>query len=184
MHIFPMTEYLDNLLGATALSLTDLMEADAERILGLGGQAAGALVLLALRPRMNIKRLGERLRLTHPGAVRLAERLEQAGWVARESGEDRRTVRLSLTREGEAQVERLREARAARLASLTAPLSAAERAALEPILTTLLKRLTVDLVSAYANCRLCDTPLCERVGCPVDAQARSLPEAQVSPPSP
>lgn len=177
-----MTTYLDNLLGAVGLALADRIEAEAEAVAG-GERAAGALVLLALRPRMTIKRLAERLRLTHPGAVRLVDRLEGGGLVRREVGEDRRSVRLSLTNKGEAAVEGVRRARATTLAAVTGVLSAQDRAVLEPILERLAHALTTDLVSAYANCRLCDTPICEARGCPVEAEARAKfgPPAAVQP---
>lgn len=171
-----MTGYLENLLGAVGLSLSDALLAEAEEGLGLGGEAAGALVMLSFRPGMSIKRLAERLRLSHPGAVRLAERLAAEGWVARTEGEDRRVVRLALTKSGEAQVRRLRDARAKRLAGLTAGLTQTERRALQPILEKLVMRLTTDRVTPYANCRLCDAPACEARGCPVEKKARAILE--------
>ena len=170
-----MADFLSNLLGAVSLSVTDLMEEATQETLGVGGQAAGALVLLALRPRMNIKRLAERLRLSHPGTVRLTDKLVLCGWVERKTdADDRRTVRLSLTAAGLEQIDRVRQARGQHLAKLLDGFSASERAALEPLLVVLMKRLTVDAISAYANCRLCDTPACQAAGCPVDAKVRSL----------
>lgn len=54
----------------------------------------------------NISRLAERLCLRHHTAVGLAQRLESAGLIARRpSEEDRRSVLLSLTAEGEAKLE-------------------------------------------------------------------------------
>lgn len=164
-----MTAYLENLLGALALSVTDVMSEAAEP----GGQLAEALVLVALRPGLSIKRLAERLRLSHPGAVRLVDRLEAAGWAARSPAADRRAVCLTLTEAGLRELERLRNVRASRLAWVAEVLSPDERQALAPIVEKLLRRLTTDLIAAYANCRLCDTPACEARGCPVEAEARA-----------
>jgi MarR family transcriptional repressor of emrRAB len=165
-----MTAYLDNLVGALGLSITDIVAGAVARS---GGQLAEALVLTALRPGLSIKRLAERLRLSHPGAVRLVDRLVEARWAERQEGADRRAVRLVLTAAGQAEVERLRQARSERLADVLGVLTSAERAALEPIAEKLIRALTTDLVAAYANCRLCDTPACEARGCPVEDEARA-----------
>ena len=45
--------------------------------------------------------LAARLRITHPGAVQLSERLERAGLVERIPGADGRTRLLALTPKGE-----------------------------------------------------------------------------------
>ena len=168
-----MITYLDNLLGAVSLAIVDGMDEAAHDAFELGGQAAGALVLIDMSPGVAIKHLAERLRLSHPGAVRLTERLVDGGWVRRESGDDRRSVRLALTKAGANKLEHLRRARGKRLAALTAALTDTERDALEPMLARLLVTLTPDLVSAYANCRLCDTRICQAHGCPLDDGARS-----------
>lgn len=164
--------YLANLLGAVSLAVTDTIADDAEATVESGGQAAGALVLLGLRPRTSIKRLAERLRLTHAGAVRLVARLEQRGWVVRHEDQDGRVVRLSLSPAGQARLDMLRARRIASLEGLIAPLDEGERAALQTALEKLAAGLTRDPVAAYANCRLCDTALCEAHGCPIEAAAR------------
>jgi MarR family transcriptional regulator, negative regulator of the multidrug operon emrRAB len=163
--------YLANLLGAVSLALVDGIEADAHHSVGHGGQTAGALVLLDLRPRMSIKRLAERLRMTHPGAVRLVDRLAADGLVARRT--EGRVVRLELTERGRSVVDEMRRTRMARLDDVVSQLSTREQRALEPVLERLARVLTSDVVSAYANCRLCDVPTCEARGCPVEAEARA-----------
>lgn len=175
-----MSSYLANILGALSLSVTDAVDAAVLGPARQGGQLVAALVLVALRPGMSIKQLAERLRLSHPGAVRLVDRLVEEGWVGRTPGSDRRSVRLNLTDAGQAEVDRLRKVRGERLAMLIGGLTLDERRVLEPIVEKLLRALTVDVVAAYANCRLCDTPVCEAHGCPVEAEAR----ARFSPPMP
>ena len=171
MHTSGVAAYLTNLLGAVSLAVVDGIEADTNRSVGHGGQSAGALVLLDLRPRMSIKRLAERLRLTHPGAVRLVDRLAADGLVTRHT--EGRVVRLELTVAGRTTVAELRRARMARLGGVVSQLSTREQSALEPLLERLARALTTDLVSAYANCRLCDTPTCGASGCPIEAEARA-----------
>ena len=164
-----MTAYLANLLGAASLGISDRVAEAAEASTGLGGETAPALVLIGMTPRVTIKLLAERLRLSHAGAVRLVDRLEKAGLVRRESSEDKREVRLAMTRKGHAAHERLRRARQDTIKTIVSTLSAAQRAALEPILTSLVANLATDRVSAWSNCRLCDAQTCAARGCPVAA---------------
>lgn len=166
-----MTQFLDNLLGAASLAIVDQIEAAANDVLGVGGQAAGALVLIDLRPGMPIGRLAERLRLSHPGAVRLVDRLVGLGWARKEVGDDRRSARLFLTEDGLGKLSGLRDRRADRLRHLTSSLTANEQSVLRLALTKVIQRATEDVVSAFANCRLCDTAACRSVGCPIDALA-------------
>jgi MarR family transcriptional repressor of emrRAB len=175
-----MSDYLDNLLGALSLTVTDRLWDEVQTVVDSQGQVPAALILLGLRPGMPIKKLAERLRLSHAGAVRLADGLVRADLVTRHAGEDRRTVRLHLTRLGTAKLKKLRNARGARLREITSGLTESQRDALRPILQALLEHLTRDGIDAYANCRLCDTPICEAEGCPVEVRARTLAEKQMS----
>ena len=164
-----MSAYLANLLGAASLGVGDRIGEIAETSIGLGGEAASALVLIGMSPRVTIKLLAERLRLSHPGTVRLVDRLETAGLVRRESSKDKREVRLAMTRKGQALHERLRRARQDALEDVLAALSAHEKAALEPVLAKLVAALATDQVEAWNNCRLCDAQTCTTKGCPVAA---------------
>jgi DNA-binding MarR family transcriptional regulator len=164
-----MSAYLANLLGAMAVGVGDRVSDTAKTSTGLGGEAASALVLIGMSPRVSIKLLAERLHLSHPGTVRLADRLEAAGLVRRESSEDKREVRLAMTRKGQALHERLRRSRQEALGDIVSSLSAQEKAALEPILGKLVAALATDRAEAWNNCRLCDARTCAAKGCPVAA---------------
>lgn len=97
-----------------------------------------------------LRRHGEPFRLTPTALSRATmlttgamtnrlDRLESAGFVAREPDpNDRRGVLVALTPEGRELVDRALEARFAVAEEAVAGLSAAERAALEPILASLL----------------------------------------------
>ena len=71
------------------------------------------LALLAIkgfpeRDQINVKELAERLQIKHHSAVGLVDRMEKSGLVARRPGSgDRRTVHITLTPAGEAQLQRL-----------------------------------------------------------------------------
>jgi DNA-binding MarR family transcriptional regulator len=77
---------------------------------GLTPQQHQALLVIRGTPgsMTNVGRLAERLRVKHNTAVELAQRLEAAGLVSRQSSEDdKRAVLLSLTNLGSTKLETL-----------------------------------------------------------------------------
>ena len=157
-----------NLLGALALALTDAMTAGVQKLAPEPGAAAAAIVLLRHDPGMPIERLRRALGLSHPGTVRLVDRLEQAGALERrESPHDGRAVALHLTPEGEQIVPALLATRRQALGDALAILTQDERATLGDLLEKTLRGLVRDVDHAYAVCRLCDDASCEP--CPVEA---------------
>lgn len=164
-----------NLLGALALSLADRVRLATEDASDLAGGEPAALVTLAQHPDQPIEVLRRTLGLTHSGAVRLVDRLEEAGLLVRGSAGRGRTLALELTAAGQAVSARVIGERRAALEQVLAPLSATERAALDPLLGKLLGGLTADRQDARRICRLCDERLCERQApCPVDVAATSV----------
>jgi MarR family transcriptional repressor of emrRAB len=161
----------ENLLGAVALAVTDRLRdavtAEGER----GLSASAALVHLRLRPGQSIDFLARVLRVTHPGAVRLVDRLEHDGLVERRAGADARSRALVLTDEGRQAAAAVLARRSDVLGELLAPLTAAERRQLEPLFEKLLVAVTGDRWSARHICRLCDFPACDSPACPVDRAA-------------
>jgi DNA-binding MarR family transcriptional regulator len=157
-----------NLLGALALALTDSLQAACQKQAPEPGAAAAAIVLLRHDPGMPIERLRRSLGLSHPGAVRLVDRLEKAGVVERrESPGDRRAVAVYLTLEGEHCVPAVLGMRRQAVDEVLTILRPDERAILGDLLEKMLRGLVRDLDHAYAVCRLCDNIACEN--CPVEA---------------
>ena len=164
-----------NLLGALSLSIAD-RTADAV------GQAAGqsesaAIALSALyhfldQPSMDMLR--RVLGLTPSGTVRLVDRLEQAGHVARRPGRDGRSVSLALTASGRRAAARVTAARGEVLGGALADLSPAERDAFERTLARVLPGLIRGPGAVRWMCRLCDMKACGRDEgrCPVAQAAR------------
>jgi len=106
---------LINLVGALALGLADRLRWAALDEIGQGGETAAALVVIGHSPGLSIDQLGRVLRLSHPGAVRLVDRLTRAALAKRgAASHDRRVVTLYLTAAGRAQrraiLKRRREA--------------------------------------------------------------------------
>ncbi len=82
--------------------------------------------------------LAQRLDVVPRAVTTLVDALEANGLVRREADPaSRRVVRVALTEEGTATLQRLREARRSAAEELLAPLAAAQRAKLGELLTTL-----------------------------------------------
>jgi MarR family transcriptional regulator, negative regulator of the multidrug operon emrRAB len=157
----------ENIVGALALALADTLLDGAAGEAPEPGHAAAAIALLRHEPGMPIERLRRALSLSHPGAVRLADRLAASGLVERRpAAHDRRSVALHLTPEGEHSCTRILATRHDRLARALAVLSPGERATLARLTEKLLASFVEDERQAYAVCRLCDTAAC--ADCPVE----------------
>jgi DNA-binding MarR family transcriptional regulator len=157
-----------NIVGAFALAAADALLHEAEGKAPEPGPAAAALSLLAHEPGMSIDRLRRALGLSHPGAVRLVDRLEKEGTVIRGSSErDRRAVALYLTDAGRKTCAKIRKARLGSLARMLDSLDANERATLALLTEKMLRGLVESVDHAYSVCRLCDEVAC--ADCPVDA---------------
>jgi MarR family transcriptional repressor of emrRAB len=162
-----------NLLGAAALLVEDAVLGRVEKELPRTASAPAALVTLAHEPGLTIDGLRTVLGLTHSGAVRLVDRLEEDGLVRRSRAG--RTVGLSLTPGGRRALARIERARLAAAQDLLAPLSAKEREQLERFVGRILAARTHGAADLNRICRLCSFEACESGGrtCPVADAARS-----------
>jgi DNA-binding MarR family transcriptional regulator len=152
-----------NVLGALAQAIADRTASAIAAAAGQNVSSAAALSALhQFLDRPTVDRLRDVLGLTHSGAVRLVDRLTEAGLVTRRPGDDKRSRSVALTAEGRAVAERVAAARAAVLEELLVDLSPAER----DTLGGLLDRLMAGVVRAKDGgawiCRLCDLVACER----------------------
>ncbi len=163
-----------NLLGALALSLTDRT---VEAIAAAGGRSgAGAAALSALHHFLDgpsIDRLRQVLGLTSSGTVRLVDRLEQDGYVRRESGADGRATLVRLTPAGERAARAVTDARTRVLADALAALSPGDRGRLADLISPVLAGLVRGPGATRWLCRLCDLGACGRAEgrCPVANEA-------------
>src|SRR5205814_8184833 len=139
------------------------MSAAAAQAAGQSPSAAAALSALhQFLDRPTIDRLRQVLGLTPSGAVRLVDRLADAGLVARGPGEDGRSRSVSLTARGRRVAARVAAARRAALDEALVGLSAAER----DTLGGLLDRMMANVVAAKEGggwiCRLSGLTACPR----------------------
>ena len=173
-----------NLLGAISLAVAERSD-DAVRLAAAhGGTAPAALAALAtFLDGSSLDVMRRPLGLSHSAAVRLADRLADAGLVRREPGADARSVSIRLTAEGALLAERIRGAREAALEAVLAPLSATERAQLTLLNEKLLAGITGGRTDARHICRLCDADACghELGRCPVTRAADHAEALQSGP---
>jgi MarR family transcriptional repressor of emrRAB len=136
----------ENLLATCAVALAERVRDAAEAATGLGAGAPAAVVALSgFLDGQSVNSLALVLGMSHPGTVRLVDRLEQEGLVERRrDARDGREVRLVATTAGRAAAERV------------------------PHLERLLAAMTPDRSAARHTCRLCDIDACGHPDtCPV-----------------
>jgi DNA-binding MarR family transcriptional regulator len=171
----PGLDQAANLLGALSLMIADQMADAMGEAGGRPESAAAALsALLHFLDQPSVDLLRQVLGLTSSGTVRLIDKMEQSGQVARGPGSDRRSTTVSLTPAGHAAAQRVGTARTEVLQGALAVLSVEERAALAAIVGKMLVGLMREPGAVRWMCRLCDTGVCRGAedGCPVGNAAR------------
>lgn len=159
---------LGNLVTAFSTGVSDRVRTAMGGRSALGGEALGALIVVGSAAGLSIDRLGKILRLSHPGTVRLVDRLVEAGFAERRAAaSDRRALAIHLTEAGQAERAALLAIRRAALDPLLGRLDAAQRAVLETLLEKMLLALPTDSTSAMTVCRFCQHERC--AACPMDS---------------
>ena len=163
---------IENVVGALALALADDIRRAADARAPEPGQAAAAINLVCIVPKIGIERLRRALGLSHPGTVRLVDRLVEDGMVVREiAPHDRRAVALSLTKLGENTARAIVEERQSGLTWALAALTPEELVNLGALAGKLLRHLVEGEDDAFAICRLCNHDFCD--DCPVDVELKA-----------
>lgn len=163
-----------NLLGALALRMTDLMHAITKDDQGLGGETAAALVTLGAEPGISINALRQILHLSHPGTVRLIDRLEARGMVERRTGIDGRTRTLFLTKAGRQGRKTILKKRRNQLRFAIDALSDQEQKQLTGIMEKILQKAVSNTMDTYSICRFCEAEVCPMNRCPVELEYNRL----------
>ena len=167
-----MHDRTGNLLGATALAVTDLVLANAARTAGVSSSAAAALVVLSASPGLSVTELGRRVGLSQSAAARMVDSLRAGDLVHRRPGAGRE-VAVRLTRTGEQAARDLLTARGDGLAGIVGVLDQDEQHVLAGLLGKLLTGLYREVGNADLLCRLCDRGTCTAdATCPVGQAER------------
>jgi MarR family transcriptional regulator, negative regulator of the multidrug operon emrRAB len=155
-----------NALGALALEVARRVQEAGEAASPHGASVPAALTALhGLIGGQSIDALRRVVGLTHSGAVRLVDRLSEAGLVERRVGADGRAVALQLTPEGRRAARRVLSRREAAIERVLATLTPRERTDLARLHERLLGSLTEGQQERRRVCRLCDVEACGR-DCP------------------
>jgi DNA-binding MarR family transcriptional regulator len=154
---------LANVLGAVALVVTDEM---GRRVVDDGlASVTDATTLSALAQFLDgatLDQVHQVLGLTPSGAVRLVDRLQRAGLVAREPGTDRRSRAVRLTAAGRQAADGIAAARSAYLDGLVDGLPPDQVDALRNLLAVVMARVVQGKDGGAWTCRLCDLTACRR----------------------
>ena len=160
-----MSDRTANLLGAVGLAVADRIEAAAVDVMSRAGETPAALIVIGYGLGPSNDQLRRILGLSHPGTVRLLDRLVADGLVERRQGSDRRAVALFLTEPGHAAREALLADRLAAIRPLLSPLNKAEEEGLAALLSRMLAALPSSDLERCHLCRMCDDRVCN--DCPI-----------------
>ncbi|MBO6637597.1 MAG: MarR family transcriptional regulator [Roseitalea sp.] len=167
-----MTDRTANLLGVVGLDVANRIEETARDVLGRAGETPAALVVIGHGTGPSNDQLRRVLGLSHPGTVRLIDRLVADGLVERRQGRDRRAIALYLSARGHAVREDLLKGRLAAIRPLLAPLTGLEQEQLGMLLHKMLSSMETTPAERRALCRLCDDRACTDCPIPADDPAR------------
>ena len=132
-----------NLVGALATGLTDAVNDGVTEVTGLDPAASTALIaLLDFLPGGSVRRLSQVVGLTHSGAVRLLDRLVDAGLVARTTGNRRALPLAHLDRAGRLLGPSRAERGEARIARIVDEVPQRDRAVLTQLCEGLVATIT------------------------------------------
>ena len=162
-----------NLLGALTRAVSDRVEAGLRANLNRSGEAASAVVFLGYTPGISVEILRQVLSLSHPGTVRLIDRLVDDGLVERRKTEDGRVVALHLTRNGDKLRTELLNVRNDLLETALNSLSKEERKDFGRLIAKVLSTLPQTELDKHHICRQCSVSLCSS-DCPIPGHAEIL----------
>jgi DNA-binding MarR family transcriptional regulator len=157
-----------NVLGTLSLTVVDRVAMGAARATRHAANGPAALVTLLWYPDRPIAFLADRLRISHPGAVQLADRLQRDGLVERIPALDGRTKLLALTPAGETAALAVLAARRDVLERAVGALDDHQVRAFAEAAGAMLEALADTLLTSEFMCRLCDELACPDARCPVE----------------
>jgi len=168
-----VSKRLENLLGALAVALSDVIGSAVETATGHAGAMGAALATLAQEPGLGIEQLRVPLGRTQSATVRVVDQLVAEGYAERRAGRDNRSVAVVLTGKGNQAAARVLGSREDALTDALGALGPGERKTLTAALEKVLAAITTDRGHADHICRLCDLAACPEKVCPVELAARA-----------
>jgi MarR family transcriptional repressor of emrRAB len=169
-----MIDRTANLLGVVGLAVADSIERTGLDILNHAGETPAAVVVIGYGLGPSNEELRRILGLSHPGSVRLVDRLVADGLVERRIGRDKRAIALYLTEKGIVLREELLYGRIAAIRSFLTGLTEAEQETLGTLLHKMLSSMETTDLERCNLCRLCDDRVCTDCPIPADFRGQSL----------
>lgn len=164
-----------NILCTLATALVDRADRSISKVLRHGAQAPAALVSVLWYPDRPIAFLAARLRISHPGAVQLVDKLKSDGLLERIPGADGRTKLLYLTDAGRVVALQVLSSRREAADTALHALNEQQLEAFTSAAEAMLGALTHGLLVSEHMCRLCDEMACPDSRCPVEGAEPSPP---------
>ena len=162
-------KYISNLLGAFATTLSNSIEREVSILDGNSLNHESALVAIYNHPNTTINTLSKILELTHSGAVRLINTLEEKKLVKRhKSLSDARSIVLHITEAGSKRVQLILNCREKATLKTIAVLSETQKENLLNILEASMSNVTNEKLEARRICKLCNEGVCRKLICPVE----------------
>lgn len=166
-------KYISNLIGAFATKVSSEIEKQISELDGRSVNHEIALVAIYNHPNETIDILSKVLGLTHSGAVRLINTLENEGVVERhKSAQDARSVVLLVTLKGRKRVESILNSREKVTLKVLEIFDENQRQDFLSLLEIAMGHLTDEKIDARRICRLCNEGVCRKLGCPVENAVR------------
>ena len=169
-----MIDRTANLLGVVGLAVADRIEEKARDILSHSGETPAALVVIGYGFGPSNDKLRRVLGLSHPGSVRLVDRLVADNLVERREARDKRAIALYLTEQGTALREKLLSGRLAAIKPLLMSLTKSEERVFAALLHKMLSSMETTDLERCTLCRLCDDRVCSNCPIPADFRNRTL----------
>ncbi|WP_395373449.1 MarR family winged helix-turn-helix transcriptional regulator [Marinicella sp. W31] len=158
-----------NQLGALALALTDRIKKSLKETYDRSGESAAAIIVIGYVQGLSVEVLRQVLSLSHPGTVRLIDRLAEDDLVERRKAKDGRAVALHLTDKGLELRQLLMKNRLDVIEASVQNFTIKERETFFKLISKALKNLPESEMAKHQICRLCDTRYCE--DCPIPGNA-------------
>jgi MarR family transcriptional regulator, negative regulator of the multidrug operon emrRAB len=165
-----MIDRTANLLGVVGLAVAKRIDQTALDILNHAGETPAALVVIGYGFGPSNDQLRRILGLSHPGSVRLVDRLVADGLVERCEGRDKRAIALYLTEKGSTLREKLLRGRLTAIKPYLLGLTETEQESLATLLHKMLSTMETTDLERCRLCRLCDDSVCSN--CPIPADFR------------
>lgn len=162
--------FIENILGAFSRSVSDRMDEAVVDAAGLSSSACYAIVTIGSEPGSSIETLRHFLDVEHSSLVRLLNGLEKKGLILRSKsdGNDKRTVRIDLSPEGETCFTKILDARHSVLNKAVGNLGEHDKEMLFRLISRMMPVVVKPGDDQHYVCRLCDLELCPQEICPVN----------------